>query len=150
MARPRLAVGVSVAALIAAVTIQFYPPVSRENPPVSGEIRAPDAVIEIFKRSCYDCHSNETRWPWYSRIAPVSWLVVDDVDQARVLLNFSTWSELDRFSRAYNIDEIASRVRQGEMPPSRYLWMNPSARLSVEDLDTIRRWSDDPESSPPR
>lgn len=75
--------------LIAA--IQFVP-VSRSNPPVETEIAVPDNVKSVLKRACYDCHSNEVKWPWYSYVAPVSWLVAYDVKEGREELNFSTWN----------------------------------------------------------
>jgi len=68
------------------VLIQFIP-VARTNPPVEGEISASPEVMSILRRACYDCHSNETRWPWYSKIAPVSWLSVKDVNEGREHLN---------------------------------------------------------------
>ena len=68
-------------------------PVPRENPPVTAEIQAPDQVRSLLESSCYDCHSNQTVWPWYSHVAPVSWLVYRDVRKARDELNFSLWGE---------------------------------------------------------
>ena len=70
-------------------------PVERTNPPVETEAQPLPATKEVLKRACYDCHSNETKWPWYSYVAPASWLVVDDVHQARENLNFSTWNLYD-------------------------------------------------------
>jgi hypothetical protein len=79
-------------------------------------------------RACFDCHSNETRWPWYSHVAPVSWLVQRDVDVGRRAVNFSEWD------RAYEeAGESAEAVREGEMPLSIYVWLHPSARLAAEE-----------------
>ena len=76
-----------------AVVAQLYPRPTRDNPPVWASIDAPHDVERILRRSCYDCHSNETRWPWYSHLAPRSWLVAADVHEARVRMNFSEWPE---------------------------------------------------------
>ena len=101
---------------------------SHSNPPVTAEPswNAP-ATRALAQRACFDCHSNETRWPWYSHVAPVSWLVQRDVDVGRRKLNFS---DLDA---SHDADESAEVVREGEMPMSIYVWMHASARLSAEE-----------------
>lgn len=108
------------------VVIQLLPVgAPRDNPPVVAE-PAWDSprTRELFFRACADCHSNETRWPWYSRVAPVSWLVAHDVQEARRHLNVSEWHlpQLDA-------DEAAEEVREGEMPLPLYLPLHPEARL---------------------
>ncbi len=77
--------------IVILIGIQFVP-VSKTNPPVTGEIKAPNDVMQILRTSCYDCHSNEVNWPWYSNVAPMSWLVAYDVDEAREHMNFSEWA----------------------------------------------------------
>jgi hypothetical protein len=96
------------------------------NPPVSGEPRwSEPRVRELFFRTCGDCHSNETRWPWYSHVAPASWLVQRDVDEARAHFDVSEWG------RARNAgDEAAEELEDGEMPPWFYLPLHAEARLS--------------------
>ena len=105
------------------------------NPPV---VREPTwdspATRAIAKRACFDCHSNETIWPWYSRIAPVSWLVRYDVDEGRSELNFSEWQNGAR--KGERPDKISKEIGKGEMPPFVYLPTHPDARLS--DADTRR------------
>ncbi len=73
--------------------IQFVA-VDRSNPPVTGEVEASSQVMEVLRSSCYDCHSNETRWPWYSRVAPVSWRIAQHVEKGREHINFSEWQGL--------------------------------------------------------
>jgi mono/diheme cytochrome c family protein len=80
---------------------------------------------ELAARACFDCHSNETTWPWYSNIAPVSWLVQRDVDQGRRRFNLSDWGQ-----RSWDGDRMAEAVSEGEMPPWFYLPLHPQARLS--------------------
>ena len=96
------------------------------NPPVTAEPAWPDpAVRDLAVRACFDCHSNQVVWPWYSNIAPVSWLVQSDVDRARTILNFSTWDVPQLGAR-----EAAEIVLAGEMPPAKYRLLHRSANLS--------------------
>ncbi len=127
------------AALAVALGIQLVP-VDRTNPPVRNEIDAPDDVHRVLRRSCYDCHSNETDWPWYSRVAPASWLVADDVHEAREDMNFSEWPT-DPDDATDLIEEIGEQVESGAMPLDTYLWMHPEARLSEEERQLLIDWS---------
>lgn len=127
--------------IIAVVGIQFVP-VERTNPQVTGEIEAPAEVMDIFRRSCYNCHSNETVWPWYSRVAPVSWLVVDDVDEGREEMNFSEWSGYSEKKKGKKIHETWEEVSEGEMPMWYYLLLHPEAELSAADKETLRKWTE--------
>ena len=125
--------------LLGFVGIQFVP-VERSNPPVEEEIAAPPEVAAILERACYDCHSHETRWPWYSRVAPVSWLVAEDVKDGRRHLNFSRWNQYDERRRAGKLREVVELTSEGEMPLWFYLPLHPSARLSSDDLETLAKW----------
>jgi hypothetical protein len=116
-------------------------PVSRTNPPVESEVDAPPEVRAVLQRSCYDCHSHATRWPWYAWIAPVSWLLAHDVAEGREHLNFSTWGRYDAAERAENLEEIAEMVEEGEMPPWFYLPLHRDAPLSPADLATLTAWT---------
>ena len=86
---------------------------------------------ELAQRACYDCHSNETVWPWYSNLAPVSWLVQNDVAEGRSYLNFSDWGKV---REAFEIPEV---VQEGRMPPSYFLIMHPEARLTQAETDAL-------------
>lgn len=116
-------------------------PVDRTNPPVESEVPAPAAVRSILRRACYDCHSNETVWPWYSRIAPVSWLVASDVHEGRADMNFSTWNRRTREEQLKAFQECWEKVEQGDMPPLLYRPAHPAARLSEADRSALRAWS---------
>jgi len=131
----RIAIGV-----VAAAAIQFVP-ISRTNPPVETEIAAPDSVQAILTRSCYDCHSNKTVWPWYSHVAPVAWLVASDVSGARKKMNFTTWNAYSAHQQAQKIKEIWTQVEPGDMPPWYYLLEHKNARMSDNDKAVIRDWS---------
>lgn len=89
---------------------------------------------ELAVRACFDCHSNETHWPWYSHVAPVSWLVQSDVDEGRRVIDFSEWN------RVYEeAGESAEAVIEGEMPPWYYVALHPSAKLSADEQDELVR-----------
>ena len=128
-------------AIIIGIALQFVP-VTRDNPPVTGDFNEDDAVRQVFRRSCYNCHSNETSWPWYSKVAPVSWLVASDVQDGRRRLNFSTWASMHVEERAVRKGDILAEINAGEMPLGRYLLLHPSARLSDADKAAIRRWAE--------
>jgi hypothetical protein len=111
------------------VLIQFIPyGKDHSNPPVVNEPNWDSQQTQnLAKIACYDCHSNETVWPWYTNVAPISWLVYRDVVDGRRRFNFSDWQN----SRIREPGELASTVIEGEMPPIQYLPMHPSARLST-------------------
>jgi hypothetical protein len=117
-------------------------PIDRENPPVESEVSAPEEVREILERACYDCHSNESRWPWYGYIAPTSWLVAYDIDEARDHMNFSTWNQYDEDEQIDMIEEVWEEVEEGEMPPFFYTPFHPPAQLDEKDRAVLREWSE--------
>ena len=106
---------------------------SHTNPPVTGEPPwdAPE-TRRLAKQACFDCHSNETEWPLYASVAPVSWLVQYDVDEGRAALNFSEWSRPQE-----EAEEAADEVMEGEMPPAVYTLMHAHARLSDAERDRL-------------
>jgi len=102
------------------------PPVIAEPPWDSDITRSLVAVV------CFDCHSNQTAWPWYSNIAPLSWRIQQNVDEGRRTLNFSEWGRGEQ-----ETDEIVETVQEGEMPPADYLWLHPEARLSAPEGEQL-------------
>ena len=96
----------------------------------------------MIKASCFDCHSNETRWPWYSNVAPVSWLVADDVHTGRRHLNFSEWGKYPKSKQILKLGQIYEQVSKGEMPIAKYLYMHSDAKLSQADRDSITAWTE--------
>ena len=97
----------------------------------------PADVADLLRRSCADCHSHDTVWPWYARIAPVSWLVAYDVAEAREHMNLSLWNRLDPGERAEMIEEIWEEVEEEEMPLWYYVWLHPRARLSAAERSDL-------------
>jgi len=114
-----------------------------ENP--SHDIRAalqvPPQVDEIVKRSCYDCHSSKTRWPWYARIAPSSWLLANDVSEGRKELSFSEFATYSPKRQAGKLKEICEQLDEKEMPLWYYLPLHPSAKLTDADRETLCGWA---------
>ncbi len=110
-----------------AVVIQFVPyGWERSNPPLGDPIRWPSTEVErVARAACYDCHSNETRWPIYSYVAPLSWLVRNDVESGRRELNFSEWDDFES-----EADDAAEEIIVGSMPPSNYVRLHPGAALN--------------------
>jgi hypothetical protein len=138
--RRRILLGAAAVLAVTLVGIQFVP-VERTNPPVTDPISAPPRVEEILRRACFDCHSNETSWPWYSHVAPASWKVADDVEEARSHMNFSTWGNLQPKQRRGLISEIWEEVSEGAMPLALYRTAHPRARLDDEDLAILESWA---------
>lgn len=135
--------GISRAALaiVIVIVVAQVIPVSRTNPPVTSDLTAPPDVKVLVRHACYNCHSNETVWPWYSRIAPVSWLVAHDVDEGREQMNFSTWTALTPAKQLKKLKKVVKELRDEDMPPWYYLLMHPEARLSTQQRDTIEAWA---------
>lgn len=131
-------IGLVFAALFLA--IQFVP-VDRTNPALQTQVPASAEARAVLKRACYDCHSNETVWPWYSYIAPVSWLVAKDLQDGRKELNFSTWNTLSAEEQAEGVGESWEKVQSGEMPLWFYLPLHPEAKLSPADRAVLQAWA---------
>ena len=115
-------------------------PVSRTNPPVESDVDAPADVKALLRRACYDCHSHETRWPWYSRVAPVSWLVASDVSEGREELDLSRWRALGADARAKVAKKLPEEVEEGEMPPLTYRLVHSDARLTDAERGKLVEW----------
>jgi hypothetical protein len=116
---------------------------------VSDRARAPlfqganiePSVSYVFSHACVDCHSEKTRWPWYSNVAPASWFVEADVQRARSLLNLSRWDSLGTAEQRALLTAIATVIENHEMPPHRYVILHPHARLSPEDSAQVIEWT---------
>lgn len=130
---------IGIAALL--VVIQLIP-VDRNNPPVTPELelQALEEVMAVFKVSCYDCHSNQTKWPLYSYVAPVSWLVAHDVEEGRDELNFSEWQKYSEKKKQKKMEEIVEETSGDEMPLPIYLFMHSDVKLSDQQKEIIKKW----------
>jgi len=120
--------------VLAAALIQFIPFGHTHTNP--AEIKEPawnsPETRELIHRACFDCHSNETVWPWYSNVAPVSWLVLRDVNEGRSHLNFTEWNLPQEHAK-----DVADQVKEGDMPPWFYLPMHPMARLTGAEKQAL-------------
>jgi len=138
---------IALALLAVFLLAQFVQP-KRTNPPVvpsrslEAHVRVPPDVMSSLKRACGDCHSSETRWPWYSHVAPISWVVADDVNLGRSHINFQDWEAQENPKEASeHLSLICKQVREKEMPPLSYRLMHRESRLSEKDVDAICAWS---------
>lgn len=123
------------------VVLQLIP-VERSNPPESGPLVIQEAAVaDVFDRACADCHTHRTTWPWYSKVAPVSWWVVDHVEEGREHLNLSTWASLSPDDQDHKLEEWVEMVEEGEMPLPSYTWGHPEARLTDGERETLVAWA---------
>jgi hypothetical protein len=125
--------------------MQFINP-ARTNPPVVHDFIAtnmpPQKIAATLRAACYDCHSYETKWPWYSHVAPVSWLVASDVKEGRRHLNFSDWptDHPDRATRW--LENMSEQLGYKEMPPAKYTLIHADARLTAAQREQLIHWVD--------
>ncbi|MCB1023415.1 MAG: heme-binding domain-containing protein [Acidobacteria bacterium] len=128
------------------IGIQFVRP-ERANPPIDPKMtleavtNVPASVQPILKRSCNDCHSNASDYPWYSNVAPISWKVVEHIREGRKELNFSEWGTYSVKKQDHKLDEICEQVETGEMPHNQYLWIHWDAALSDADKKALCDWT---------
>jgi heme-binding protein len=135
----KIASGVAVAVLIA---MQFFRP-ARTNPvsdpraSFEAVTRPSQEVASSLKRACHDCHSNETVWPWYSNIAPVSWLVASDVNEGRAHLNFSEWTRPGPEGEKPDMGEVCKELKAGKMPLRSYTLLHSQAKLNDQEVAAL-------------
>lgn len=133
--------------VIAFVIAQFFRP-ALTNPAVDetrtmqARIAMPAPVRASLERSCNDCHSHKTAWPWYSKVAPVSWLLASDVNGGRRELNLSDWTQYEHKRAAHKLQKICDEVREGDMPLWYYKPLHPNSRLSDTDRAAICSWAE--------
>ncbi len=133
-----------VAAASVALALTTAGPDGSQRPTVQKPLLAgsdvPVRVRAILERACRDCHSADTVWPWYAHIPPISWQIQSDVAKGRAFLDLSMWNGYTDDERRGFSAAIGAAVRNCLMPPAKYLWMHPEARLSGEELEWIRAW----------
>ena len=108
---------------------------------LSSQAQMADEVSAIFERACRDCHSNQTDWPWYSRVAPVSWLIASDVRLGRQRLNFSEWGRYNERQIENKLAEICAAVQAGAMPLKNYTLIHRDAKLTTAEVQAICSWT---------
>jgi hypothetical protein len=134
--------------LIAAFLVaQLYQP-NRSNPPIDEKqtlfatLDVPPNVRAVLERSCNDCHSHNTQWPWYSYIAPTSWLVARDVSKGRSMMNLSEWGTYKKTRQITKLGQISDQLEEDEMPLHNYRLMHPGAVLSDSEVDLVSNWAE--------
>lgn len=118
-------------------------PLQEPSLPASGEIQTPPRVEAILRAACHDCHSSHTRWPWYASVAPISWLVHDDVFRGRRRLDFSNWESTaaDPGTAIQKLRNVQRVLRDGSMPPWPYRLVHPAARLEPAQRRALLDWT---------
>jgi hypothetical protein len=126
--------------IVGCLVIAQFRTIRRTNPPLKGDLAAPPQIKIVLRRACYDCHSNETRWPWYTYVAPLSWLVEHDVERGRQELNFSEWESYYPTTRRRKLQWTDRALREETMPPWIYRILHPGSGLTKEDLVALEKW----------
>ncbi|MGB5387787.1 heme-binding domain-containing protein [Eudoraea sp.] len=132
--------------LLVFIAIQFFRPeknINQGNHLASfiNETNPPENVKTILTRSCYDCHSNNTEYPWYNNIAPVSWWLSFHVKDAKTHLNLSEWDNYSERQKDHKLEELIEVIEEAEMPLKEYTWVHQEARLSAEQREAILEWA---------
>lgn len=127
--------------VLAILLLAQFVRVERANPPVRADIHTDKEIANLLRTACYNCHSNETIWPWYANVAPASWLVASDVSEARRNLNFSEWENYDADTQSRKLKEIAEEIEEGAMPPWYYSMIHRRSRLNAEESAQILSWT---------
>ena len=137
----------AVAVVAVLLGMQFVRP-ARTNPAVdqtqtiNARLQVTPQVAAIIDRSCQDCHSHSTHWPWYTNIVPVSWVLVDHVNDGRKHLNLSEWGKLDKRRADKKLEEMCEQVSDKLMPIDSYTWIHRSAKLSADDIKILCDWTE--------
>src|SRR5258708_6658381 len=147
MTNVRKTILAGVCLMIAPVLLSFAPPfgnprnVAAGAGPLLAGADIPDPLREVIGRKCGNCHSESTDWPFYSRVAPVSWMVERDVMEAREHLNFSRWTSYSDAEKTDLLSKFAAKVRSGEMPPARYTAIHRDSILQPQERETLYDWA---------
>ena len=142
---PNIIRKVLIVLLISLVVIQFIP-INRETPERDDSkdfiymTNPPNGIVVTLKNACYDCHSYETQYPWYSRIAPVKFWLQDHIVDGRRHLNFSEWGNYDAERKEHKLEELAEEVEKKEMPLDSYTWTHSEARLTDKERTEFVNW----------
>lgn len=137
--------------ILGIIAIQFIPSGIPENKPendrnIDNSGLLSDPVSGLLRSSCFDCHSDQTDFPWYSRVAPVSWLLADHINEAKSQLNFSEWEGYTKREKIGKLEDIKDEVASGGMPLRSYLLMHPEAKMNPEEVRSLVTWAEEASS----
>lgn len=133
------------ALLAAFIIIQFFP-IDKTNPPVDKNKdfltlkKTPEDIALLIRNSCYDCHSNETKYPWYAKIQPVAWYLKDHIDEGREEFNFSEFANYEPLRQAKKMRKSAHEIEEGEMPLESYTYIHQEAKLTSEQKEKLQKY----------
>jgi len=143
----KILLGIIILFLIVFIVIQFFQPeknysdITEES--IMYHLEIPEIVKKKLVASCYDCHSNQTRYPWYSKIAPVSWLLDSHIREGKENLNFSEWNSYSTRKQIGLLDEICEVLSDGSMPPEGYIKMHREAIFNEKEIQDICEWAEE-------
>lgn len=137
-----------VALAVVFISIQFIPSGIPENKPgdkksIENSNLVTGPVLNLLRKSCFDCHSNQVQFPWYSKLAPSSWLLAGHINDGKSHLNFSEWEDNSNRKKISLLQEIKDEVESGNMPLKSYLMFHRDAKLNPEEISVILTWADD-------
>jgi hypothetical protein len=138
---------IAIVLIVGFIIIQFIRP-DFTNPPVNqaetleAATQVPDNVKAILGRSCADCHTNETKYPWYAKIQPSAWFLKGHIEDGRRELNLSLWKTYEPRRQRRKLSEICEQVQAKEMPLPSYLWIHSDSKMSDEDIKTLCDWTE--------
>jgi hypothetical protein len=130
------------------IAIQFVPDKMPDNKPVDERdimygTLVNENITSIIKTSCYDCHSNQTQFPWYAKMAPSSWLLADHINQGKSHMNFSEWEDYSKREKIGLLEDIKGEIESGEMPLKSYLLIHHDARLDSVEISAMVKWTEE-------
>jgi Haem-binding domain len=142
----KLAKWILAVVLVVGIVMQFFNakltnPAVQPGADLMASNTPPAAIAKVLRAACYDCHSYETTWPWYSHVAPASWFLVSHVNEGREAMNFSDWPKDDPESAHLYLTRIAKRVQLGDMPIPSYTWIHGASRLTESQRKDLAAWA---------
>lgn len=137
---------VAVILLLVFIAMQFYRPEKNRSQgnhlaQFLTETNPPQEVRILLEQTCYDCHSNNTEYPWYNNIAPVSYWLADHVKDGKKHLNFSAWESYSEKKKDHKLEEVVEMIEEGEMPLNEYTWTHEEAKLTDEQREGVIKWA---------
>ncbi len=128
------------------ISLQFFQPAPNNAPVTANDLfhhlEVPPAVKNKLQASCYDCHSNQTQYPWYNKVAPLSWVIADHVKNGKEEMNLSEWGQLSKRDKIGVLSGIAEVLEDGSMPLESYLKLHKEARFSAEETEAVTQWAE--------
>jgi mono/diheme cytochrome c family protein len=134
---------------LAFLAVAQFIPIKRDDPQIDptrsiyAKEKMPQQVKSVFEGSCANCHSDRTAWPWYSYVAPVSWIIASDVHEARKKMNLSEWADYPANKREEKLEDICEQLTNGDMPDFKYVLVHRAARVTKAQRDAVCQWTED-------